>query len=245
MAKARALLITGGNQGIGEATVRLAAKRGQRVIFTYRRGAEAAERLVGELPGTQAIQCDIGNPDDIARLFATIDRESLELGGLVNNAATQASANSSLADAAMEDIAELIGVNVTGTIAVTREAVRRMAKSRGGEGGAIVMVSSVASRLGAANAQVWYGASKGALDSLAIGLSREVAVDGIRVNVVSPGPTDTNDRPEQRERMRMLAPTIPMGRLGRPEEVANAILWLLSDEASFVTGANLMVSGGR
>lgn len=240
------LLVTGGNQGIGAATVRLAASRGYRVVFTYRRGAGAAEKLVAELgQDVRAVQCDIGAEDDVTRLYELMDRDYGGLCGLVNNAATQATRNTALADAEMADIAELIAVNVTGTISVTRQAIRRMALSRGGEGGVILMVSSVAARLGAPNAQVWYGASKGALDSLTIGLSREVAADGIRVNAVSPGPTDTNGRPDQRERLQLLAPTIPMGRVGRPEEIANAILWLLSDEASFVTGANLSVSGGR
>lgn len=239
------LLVTGGNQGIGAATVRLAASRGAKVIFTYRKSAEAAEKLMAEVPDATAVQCDIGKQADIIRLFERIDRDCGGLSGVVNNAATQSAQNAALADADMAEIAELISVNVTGTISVSREAIRRMAKSRGGKGGAIVMVSSVAARLGSANAQVWYSASKGALDSLTIGLSREVGGDGIRVNAVSPGPTDTNDRPEQRERMKMFAPTIPLGRLGQPEEIANAIVWLLSDEASFVNGANLMVSGGR
>ncbi|WP_457940371.1 SDR family oxidoreductase [Mesorhizobium sp. 10J20-29] len=240
------LLVTGGNQGIGEATVRLAVSRGYHVLFTYRRNVDAANRIVADFDrSVRAVRCDLGREGDIQSLYKLIDDDFGGVCGVVNNAATQASSNSLLADADMADIAELIKVNVTGTISVTREAVRRMAKSRGGSGGAIVMVSSVAARLGAANAQIWYAASKGALDSLTTGLAREVATDGIRVNAVSPGPTDTNDRPEQLQRMEMLKATIPMGRLGQPGEIAAAILWLLSDEASFVTGANLTVSGGR
>lgn len=242
------ILVTGGSQGIGTATVRLAVERGYPVVFTYRSNGAQADRLVEELhggPSVKAVRCDIGEREDIDRLFDAIDRDFGGLAALVNNAATQASVNSSLIDAAMDDVSRLIDVNLTGVIAISRLAAMRMAKSRGGAGGSIVMVSSVAARLGAPNVQIWYGASKGGVDALTIGLARELAAEGIRVNAVSPGPTLTNDRPEQLQRLQALASTIPMGRLGRPEEIAYPILWLISDEASFVTGANLTVSGGR
>jgi NAD(P)-dependent dehydrogenase (short-subunit alcohol dehydrogenase family) len=244
------VLITGGSRGIGAAAARLAAGRGYDVAVNFRSDREAAERVVSQCreAGAQALACrgDMAHEADVLRVFE-------EAGGLgplahvVNNAGV--TGRSGRLDAASaETIRACIDLNVTGALLVAREAARRLSRRHGGPGGSIVNISSVAARLGSPGEYVWYAASKGAIDALTAGLSKELAGDGVRVNAVSPGLIETEIHalstgdPARLERLR---PLIPLERAGTAEEVAAAILFLISDEASYVTGANLLVSGGR
>ncbi len=243
------VLITGGSRGIGAATARLAAQRGYDVCLSYAQAADAADGVVQEVrnAGRQAlaVQADLAAEADILQLFQRV--ESLgPLSALVNNAGIIAP--QSRVDAmSAQRIAHMLTVNVTGAMLCAREAVRRMSTRHGGQGGAIVNVSSAAARLGAAGEYVDYAASKGAVDTMTIGLAGEVADEGIRVNAVRPGFIRTQIHASGGEpgRVARLAPSLPMARGGEPEEVARAILWLLSDEASYTTGAFIEVSGGR
>jgi NAD(P)-dependent dehydrogenase (short-subunit alcohol dehydrogenase family) len=247
---AKVLLVTGGSRGIGAATARAAAKEGYHVAINYLRDENAANKLVEEIRGAGgkavAIQGDVARELDIKSLFAAIDRELGQLTHLVNNAGI-VGRTARLVDADPSMIREVIDLNVTGAILVAREAVRRMATSAGGQGGAIVNLSSMAATLGAPGEYTWYAASKGAIDSLTIGLSREVAKDGIRVNAVAPGLIDTDIHVSggQPDRIARVGSSVPLGRAGTAAEVANSILWLLSDAASYVTGTIVRVSGGR
>ena len=248
----RVLAITGGSRGIGAAVARLGAERGYDLAILYRSEHSAAEALVEELVARHgiratAIAADCAEPDQIAAAFATIDERLGRVTHLVNNAGiTGLSSRLDAVDA--RTVATCIAINVTGAILVAREAVRRMAPRHGGTGGAIVNISSVAARLGSPGEYVWYAASKGAIDSFTIGLAREVAADGIRVNAVSPGliHTDIHVRSTgDGARVQRLTPMIPMGRPGEPDEIAQMVMMLLSEEASYTTGAILDVSGGR
>jgi NAD(P)-dependent dehydrogenase (short-subunit alcohol dehydrogenase family) len=244
------VLVTGGSRGIGAATALLAAERGYRVAIAYAKDAGAADRVlaaVREKGGEGlAIRCDVASESDVLALFETVDRSLGCLTHLVNNAGIVGPA-SRLADADIARIERVVAVDLVGAMIVAREAVRRMAKSRGGEGGVIVNVSSMAAVHGGANEFVWYAAAKGGIDSFTIGLSREVAPEGIRVNAVSPGMIDTEIQVQGGDpgRAARFLPVIPLARLGTADEVAEAILWLMSDAASYVTGAVLRVSGGR
>ena len=235
------LLVTGASRGIGAAIARMAAARGYSVVVNYSRDREGAERLASEIGG-RAIQADVAVEQDIVRLFDAIG----SLDALVNNAGvTGGFARVDEIDAARVD--EMLRVNVRGTMLCSREAVRRMSTRHGASGGAIVNISSLAARTGGSGEWVHYAASKGAVDSFTIGLAREVAAEGIRVNAVAPGLIETgihaaNGRPDRLEK---LAPGIPMRRAGTAEEVAEAVLWLLSPAASYVTGTVLEVGGGR
>ena len=244
------ILITGGSRGIGAATAILAGQRGYRVCVNYRRARGAAEQLVRGIVATGgtavAAQGDVGIEADVVRLFETCDRALGPLTALVNNAAileTQARVES-LDRARLERV---FAINVFGAFACAREAVRRMSTKHGGSGGGIVNVSSVAARLGSPGEYVDYAASKGALDTMMIGLAHEVAEEGIRVNGVRPGFIYTEmhasgGEPGRVDRVKAL---IPMRRGGQADEVARAILWLLSDESSFTTGSFIEVAGGR
>jgi NAD(P)-dependent dehydrogenase (short-subunit alcohol dehydrogenase family) len=243
------ILITGASRGIGAATARLAAAGGHAVCINYKQNRAAAEQLVAECQGlgvaAVAVAADVAIEADVVRLFESCDRSLGTLTGLVNNAGileTQMRVESM--DAAR--LTRVLAVNVTGSFLCAREAVRRMSTARGGGGGAIVNVSSGASRLGSPREYVDYAASKGAVDTLTIGLAKEVAAEGIRVNAVRPGViyTDIHASGGEPDRVNRVAPSMPMKRGGQPEEVARAILWLLSDEASFTTGAFLDVTGG-
>jgi NAD(P)-dependent dehydrogenase (short-subunit alcohol dehydrogenase family) len=245
------LLVTGGSRGIGAAVCRVAAKAGYAIALNYQRDAEAAERVARECRANGAacetFQGDMAIDADIERVFASVEAKLGRLTHLVNNAGTTGR-SSPLDAAAPATIRAVIDLNVTGAILVARAAVRQMAKRHGGRGGAIVNISSVAAALGSPGEYVWYAASKGALDSLTIGLAKELAMEGIRVNAVSPGMIDTDIHALSTGdpgRVERVAPLIPMRRVGRPEEVATAVLYLLSEEASYVTGANIAVSGGR
>lgn len=244
------LIVTGGSRGIGAATARIAAERGFDVAVNYTRDAAAAETVAQDCraAGARAIavQGDMASHADIVRLFDETARQLGPVTHLVNNAGVTG-LSSKLADAAPEDIARTVNVNVTGAILVAREAVRRMAKSRGGQGGAIVNISSVAAILGSANWYVWYAATKAAIDTFTLGLAQEVTGDGIRVNAVQPGIIDTEIHASSGmpDRLKQVNHMIPMGRPGEAAEMARVILFLLSDEASYVSGAVLRASGGR
>lgn len=243
------LLITGGSRGIGAATARLAAARGYAVAINYRQRREEAETLVAELRAggaeAVAVQADISVESEIKRLFRVTD-DFGTLRALVNNAGTLES-QSRLEAVDMARLTRIFSTNVFGAFLCSREAVRRLSTRHGGTGGVIVNVSSVAARTGSPGEYIDYAASKGALDTMTLGLAREVADEGIRVNGVRPGFIDTEIHAQGGEpgRLKRLAPTVPLGRGGTPEEVAHAVLWLLSDKASYITGTLLDVAGGR
>jgi len=246
----KVMLVTGGSQGIGAACVRLAAERGYAVAFTYRSSAAAAEALVAEVTQAGGVargyQVDAADEAATVALFQAIDRDLGPVVALVNNAGiTGPVVKLQGVTGAMLD--ELMRININGVFLATREAIARMATDLGGPGGAIVNLSSVAALLGAPDGWVHYAASKGAVDSLTIGSAKELAPRGIRVNAVHPGLIDTEIHAKAGvgERLEKLGPSVPMGRVGTALEVAKPILWLLSDEASYVTGTKLLVSGGR
>ena len=244
------LLVTGGSRGIGAATARLAAARGYDVCVNYRTNKDAASRVVADVEAAGrravAVEADVAVESDVVRLFETCDRALGRLDALVNNAAIlERQMRLEAMDAAR--ITRVLSTNVVGPFICAREAVKRMSTKHGGRGGAIVNVSSGASRLGSPNEYVDYAASKGALDTMTTGLAKEVAADGIRVNAVRAGHVYTElhasgGEPDRVERVKSL---VAMKRGGQPEEIARAILWLLSDEASFTTGAFLDVAGGN
>jgi NAD(P)-dependent dehydrogenase (short-subunit alcohol dehydrogenase family) len=246
----RTLIVTGGGRGIGAATARFAAARGYAVCVNYSKSQAEAEAIVDDIgrDGGMAIsvKADVSSEGEVIELFARTEETLGPLAALVNNAGTLES-QSPVAEMEADRIERVLLTNVMSAFLCSREAVRRMAKSRGGAGGAIVNVSSVAARLGAAGEYVDYAASKAALDALTIGLAQEVAQEGIRVNAVRPGfiYTDIHARGGEPERIDRVKQFVPMRRGGEPEEVARAILWLLSDEASYSTGTFLDVSGGR
>lgn len=245
------LIVTGASSGIGAATARLAAQRGYAVCVNYRQEQSGADEVVQSIQKDNgisiAVQANISNEDDVMCMYETVDRELGCVTGLVNNAGTVAGGISPLSELTGAQIAETLNVNTTGSMLCAREAVRRMAISHGGAGGAIVNVSSVSARLGAGGWYVHYAASKGGIDSFTLGLAREVAEERIRVNAVRPGMIDTEIHAKlgSPNRVKEIEPQLPMKRAGRPEEVAAAIVWLLSNEASYVSGAILDVSGAR
>jgi NAD(P)-dependent dehydrogenase (short-subunit alcohol dehydrogenase family) len=244
------VIITGASRGIGAATARLAASRGYAVCVNYRSNASAADAVVSSISRdggrAVAVQADIAIEGDVVRLFETCDRVLGRVTALVNNAG-MLERQMRVEDMDAARLQRVFAANVTGAFLCAREAVRRMSTRHGGAGGAIVNVSSIASRIGGPNEYVDYAASKGAIDTLTLGLSREVAEEGIRVNAVRPGVIDTEihasgGEPGRVERVRH---AVPMKRGGTAEEVAQAILWLLSSEASYTTGALVDVTGGR
>jgi NAD(P)-dependent dehydrogenase (short-subunit alcohol dehydrogenase family) len=244
------LVVTGGARGIGAATAKLAAERGYAVCVNYRQGRDAAEQVVRDIVNqggrAVAMQADISSETAVVELFRRVDTELGRVSALVNNAAIiERQMRLEEMDAAR--IGRIFAVNVTGAMLCAREAVRRMSTRHGGSGGAIVNVSSGASKSGSPEEYVDYASSKGAIDTFTIGLAREVAQEGIRVNAVRPGFIYTEmhasgGEPGRVDRVKHL---VPMQRGGQPEEIAKAILWLLSDEASYATGSILDVAGGR
>ncbi|MDX6288095.1 MAG: hypothetical protein QOG53_3580 [Frankiales bacterium] len=246
----RPLVITGGSRGIGAATAVRAARAGWSLCISYLSKTDEARAVVAECEQlgvtAMAVQADMAVEADIARLFATAESELGPLQGLVNNAGIAAT-KCRVEDMTHDRVANLMQINVVGAFLCAREAVRRMSTANGGGGGAIVNVSSRAAVLGSPGEYVDYAASKAAVDTLTVGLAREVATEGIRVNAVRPGliKTDIHASMGRPERVEKMAPTVPMGRAGEADEVAAAIVWLLSDDASYVTGALLDVSGGR
>lgn len=245
-----AMIVTGGGRGIGAATARLAAERGYAVCVNYASNRAAAERVVSEIAGAGgsaiAVQGDVAKEADVLRLFDEAARALGPLAALVNNAGILEQ-QMRLDTMSAQRLERVFAVNVTGAFLCAREAVRRMSTRHGGRGGAIVNVGSMASRLGSPGEYVDYAASKGAIDSLTIGLAREVAAEGIRVNAVRPGVIYTEIHASGGEpgRVERVKEAVPMRRGGQPEEVARAILWLLSSESSYSTGTFIDVSGGR
>lgn len=247
---AKTILVTGGGRGIGRATAIGAGARGWAVGVNYRRDEAAARDTVEavEVAGGRAVAIagDVAEEVDVAAMFDAVEDAFGSLDGLVNNAGIVDRAMP-LAEMTAERLRRMFDVNLLGAFLAAREAARRMSTSRGGRGGAIVNVSSSAARLGGAGSYVDYAASKGAVDTMTIGLAQELAPEGVRVNAVRPGVIDTEIHADAGapDRAAQAGPQIPIGRAGRAEEVAEAILWLLGDEASYVTGALLDVAGGR
>ena len=243
-------VITGASRGIGAATARLAAARGYAVAVNYRTNGGAAEKVVGDIEAAGgravSIQADVSEEQDVLRLFETVDRSLGTVTALVNNAGILET-QMRVADMTAERLNRVFRINVTGSFLCAREAIRRMSTRSGGPGGAIVNLSSGASRLGAPGEYVDYAASKGAIDTLTIGLSKEIAEEGIRVNAVRPGfiYTDIHASGGEPGRVDRVKAFVPMKRGGTPEEVAHAIIWLLSDEASYITGSIIDITGGR
>ncbi|HTF98163.1 MAG TPA: SDR family oxidoreductase [Cellvibrio sp.] len=242
-------LITGGSTGIGAATALLAAERGYDIAFTYLSQQQHAETIAGKISafGRKVIytQVDVSKEADILRWFNTIDQTFGRVDLLVNNAAILR--QKLFRDIDASEMQQLFSVNVIGSFLCAREAIKRMSVAQGGNGGSIVNVSSSASRVGSPFEYIDYAASKGAIDTFTIGLAKEVISEGIRVNAVRPGITNTDLHAKGGEpgRIQRISPLIPMQRAGEPEEIANAILWLASDESSYITGVLLDVSGGR
>lgn len=244
------MLVTGGSRGIGAATATMAAGRGYDVAITYVRNSDAAESVVEACRGAgakaTAIQADVAVEADVIAAFQQAIAELGPLSAFVNNAGTLHRAMP-FDEYDLERLRDVVAVNVVGALVAAREAVRHMSTRHGGSGGAIVNVSSAAAYLGGPHEYVDYAATKGAIDSMTIGLAKEVASDGIRVNAVRPGLiyTEIHDLSGVENRVDKLAPNVPLQRGGRPEEVAETILWLASDAASYVTGTLVNCSGGR
>ncbi len=244
------LLITGAGRGIGAATAKLAAARGYDVGVNYKSDAAAATGVVDAVKAqgrkAVAVAADMAVEADVERMFKTVDDQLGPLTHFVYNTGVPGRAGRlDTADSAM--MREVLDVNVMGALWSLQQAIRRMSKKHGGSGGSIVLLSSVAADIGGPNEYVWYAASKGAIESITYGLSKELAGDGIRVNCVSPGASETRIHADagQTEKLQKVAPMIPMGRVGKPEEQAEAVLFLLSDAASYISGTVLRVAGGR
>jgi len=250
MSESRILLVTGAGRGIGAAIARLAAKRGYDVAINYAGNEAAAQNVVDDIKKAGrrgiAIKGNMGDPGDIKNLFEQVDKQLGRITDLANNAGIMG-LPSRVDGIDAKTLKEVIDVNVTGAILVAAEAVRRMSTKHGGRGGTIVNMGSMAAALGMPGDYVWYAASKGAINSFTVGLSREVIAEGIRVNAVSPGliNTDIHASAGQPDRAERLKSIIPIGRFGEPDEVAQTVLYLMSDEASYVVGANVAISGGR
>ena len=244
------VLVTGGSRGIGAATALLAARQGYAVAVNYSANSLAADEVVRQIctagGNAIAVQADVAVESQVLAMFDLLDAKLGPLNALVNNAGVVDFA-ARVDEMSVQRIRRMFDINVLGTFVCAREAVKRMSTRHGGGGGAIVNVSSVAARLGGPGQYVDYAASKGAIDTFTVGLAKEVATEGIRVNAVRPGIIETEIHASggQPGRARAMAPLVPMQRAGSAEEVAQAIVWLLSQEASYVTGSLLDVAGGR
>ena len=240
------LLVAGGSRGIGAATARLAAKHGYDVAVNYLGNAKAADDVVKKIEAAGrravALQGDMGREADVERVFDETASRLGHVSHFVHSAGIVAK-SSKLADASTETLRNVVDVNLMGALLCCRAAVRRMSTAKGGQGGSIVLLSSMAAQIGGANEYVVYAAAKGGVDTLTLGLAREVAKEGVRVNAIRPGLINTDIH--EPGRLERVTPSVPMGRAGEPDEVAAAILFLLSDAASYITGSVLNVSGGR
>jgi len=240
------MIVTGGGRGIGAATALLAAERGFGVCVNYLRDGASAAALANRMKKAIAVQADVASESDVVRMFEEVDRKLGRVSVLVNNAGI-VDRGARVEQITAARLARMFAINVTGSFLCAREAVKRMSKKHGGPGGAIVNVSSVAAKLGSPGEYVDYAASKGAIDTFTIGLAREVGPEGIRVNAVRPGVirTEIHAISGDPSRVDRIGQGAPLGRAGEPEDVARAILWLASEEASYLTGAIVDVSGGR
>lgn len=246
----KVMLITGASRGIGAATARLAAQRGYALGINYRQQRDSAEALVREIEATGgralALCADVGDEAQVLAMFERLDQAYGRLDVLVNNAG-MLERQMRLEDMDVARFERVLRANVTGSFLCAREAIKRMSTRHGGQGGAIVNLSSIAARIGAPNEYIDYAAAKGAVDSMTLGLAKELATEGIRVNAVRPGVirTEIHASGGEPDRVRRVSQSVPMGRGGEAEEVASAILWLASEEASYTSGAFLDVAGGR
>ena len=244
------LIVTGGSRGIGAATVKLGAARGYHVAVNYNRSPDQAEALVREIEEAGgraiAIQADVSREVDVVRLFETVDRTLGRVTALFNNAGV-VHRMKPITEFSEEELGEMWRINITSQFLCAREAAKRMSTRLGGQGGAIVNMSSAAARLGGANGSLAYAASKGAIDTFTTGLALELGPQGIRVTAVRPGLIETSihDDMGDPDRLAKLRPTVPLGRTGKVEEVAEAVLWLLSPQASYVTNTIIDIGGGR
>lgn len=249
-ARGKSLLVTGGSRGIGAAVSRLAARHGWRVAVNYVRDQDAAGRVVADIEEAGgeafAVQGDVGSEADVLSMFEAVDKRFGGLDGLVNNAGVVDVA-SRVDEMSLQRIERMLRINVTGSILCAREAVRRMSTRRGGDGGAIVNLSSAAAALGSPGLYVDYAAAKGAIDVFTLGLAKEVVAEGIRVNAVRPGIIDTEIHASggEPDRVAQMRDMLPMKREGTADEVAEAVIWLLSDASSYTTGSVVSVTGGR
>lgn len=246
----KVLLVTGASRGIGAATARLAAQRGYDVAVNYISSRDKAEAVADDIrkAGRKAvtIQADCAKPDEIKRLFAEVDKSFGRIDAFFNNAGIVAPVMP-FVDIPAERVVKLVMTNTIGAFVAAQEAAKRMSTKRGGKGGVIVNMSSIVAVLGGAGGTTDYGLSKGGIDTMTRGIAKELAPEGIRVNAVRPGMIDTEIHADMGlpDRVAQLAPTIPMQRGGTPEEVAEAVLWLMSDQASYVTGICMDIAGGR
>jgi NAD(P)-dependent dehydrogenase (short-subunit alcohol dehydrogenase family) len=244
------MIVTGASRGIGAATARLAAQRGYAVAVNYQSNREAADAVVRDIERSNgraiAIAADVSREADVLRLFDEVDRSLGRVSALVNNAGV-VDRSARVESITAERLARMFAINVAGSFLCAREAVKRMSRRHGGAGGAIVNLSSIAAKLGGAGDYVDYAAAKGAIDTFTVGLAREVGAEGIRVNAVRPGVIRTEIHATSGDpgRAERIGATAPLARAGEADEVARAVLWLLSAEASYISGAILDVSGGR